>query len=78
MPSECVIVADRDAAGRRGADTLAVPLLTCCRLVRMITPPEPWDDVREWVADGGTAEDITAVVDASESRSLKLRSGVTS
>ncbi|WP_372721562.1 toprim domain-containing protein [Novipirellula sp.] len=77
-PCECVVIADRDDAGRRGAESLAVGLLTCCRSVRVIVPPEPWGDVREWIARGGTATDITAAVETAKPRCLTINSGVTS
>jgi hypothetical protein len=76
-PTDCVIIADRDEAGQRGADSLSVALLTCCRNVRVVAPPEPWGDVRDWIANGGTSADITAAVDAARPRSLAIKSGVT-
>ncbi len=75
-PTECIIIADRDDAGRRGAQTLAVPLLTCCRFVRIITPPESFGDVRDWVAGGATAADILAAADTAKPRSLTIKTGV--
>lgn len=77
-PTDCVVIADRDEAGRRGAESLTVALVTCCRSVRIITPPEPFSDVREWIAEGATAADIIAAVEASKPRSLTIKSGVTS
>jgi hypothetical protein len=77
-PTECVLIADGDDAGRRGAESLAVGLLTCCRSVRVIVPPEPFGDAREWIAQGGTAADIIDAADAAKPRSLTISSGVTS
>lgn len=75
-PAECVIIADPDDAGRHGAMLLATGLVTCCRTVRIIEPPEGYGDVREWIAYGATADDITAAADAAESLTLKIKSGV--
>ncbi|WP_068266557.1 hypothetical protein [Rubripirellula obstinata] len=75
-PTECIIIADGDNAGRRGAQTLMVPLLTCCRAVRIIAPPDGIGDVRDWVARGASAADIIAAVDAAKPRSLSVAKAV--
>ena len=77
-PTECVIVADDDdhGAGMRGAESLSVALVTVCPTVRIITPPQGMNDARDWIAAGGTVDDVMAVVDAVESKSLTITAGV--
>ncbi len=74
-PSEVVIVADDDAngAGKRGAESLAVELVTVCKSVRIIFPPTGTNDARDWVRGGATADDVLSVVHAARVRSLTLR-----
>ncbi|EMI55834.1 primase-helicase zinc-binding domain-containing protein [Rhodopirellula sallentina] len=73
-PSEVVIVADDDAngAGKRGAESLAVALVTVCARVRIIFPPAGINDARDWVRNGATADEVLAVVHAARVRSLTL------
>lgn len=73
-PSECVIVADNDAnrAGRRGAQSLAAALVTSCPRVRIISPPNSINDARDWVRNGGTAEDVIRLVHTAPIQSLTL------
>ena len=77
-PAECVIVADRDehGAGMRGAESLAVALVTVCRSVRIILPPVGSNDARDWITGGATLEDVLAVTDAAAVRSITITSGV--
>ena len=76
-PAEVVIVADDDAngAGRRGAESLAVVMVTVCPQVQIIYPPDGINDAREWVRDGATADEVLAVVNAARVRSLTMRKG---
>ncbi|WP_197452659.1 toprim domain-containing protein [Rosistilla oblonga] len=77
-PSEVVIVADDDlnGAGKRGAESLAVALVTVCPRVRIIFPPTGINDAREWVRRGATADDVLPVVHAARVRSLTVRKEV--
>ena len=75
-PVECVVVADRDEVGLRAAESLQVALLTRCRSVRIICPPEPFGDVREWLAAGATLADINSAVSEARPRTLTIRSQV--
>lgn len=73
-PAEVVIVADDDTneAGKRGAESLAVALVTVCKSVRIIFPPAGINDARDWVRGGATADEVLAVVHAARVRSLTL------
>lgn len=73
-PREVVIVADADTngAGKRGAESLAIALTPACPRVRIIFPPDDFNDAREWVGGGATAEDVLQVVRTAGIRSLKL------
>lgn len=73
-PAEIVIVADNDAneAGKRGAESLAVALVTVCPRVRIIFPPAGINDAREWVPSGATADNVLQVVHSAEVRSLTI------
>jgi phage/plasmid primase-like uncharacterized protein len=73
-PAEVVIVADEDAndAGRRGAESLALALVTVCKSVRIIFPPSGINDARDWVRGGATADEVLVVVHAADIRSLTL------
>lgn len=73
-PSEVVIVADEDTndAGRKGAESLGVALVTVCARVRIIFPPNGINDARDWVRGGATAENILSVVHAAGVRSLMI------
>ncbi len=54
MPAECIIVADNDKPGMQGASRLAKALSNDGSLVRVLTPPERFGDVRDWVVDGAS------------------------
>ena len=69
MGRRVVIVGDRDEPkvrpdgteffpGQEGADRLREQLRRVCGSVKVILPPEPYKDVRQWVANGATAFDI--------------------
>ncbi|MCP4891919.1 MAG: hypothetical protein GY904_35690 [Planctomycetaceae bacterium] len=74
QPGEVVIVADADAngAGKRGAESLAVGLVTVCARVRIIFPPDGINDARDWVRGGATADDVLPVVKDANVRSLRI------
>jgi hypothetical protein len=69
-PSGVVIVADGDAPGQRGAESLAVTLMAYCPAVRVITPPSGIKDAREWTRRGAAAGDVQAVIAAAPVRKL--------
>ena len=66
-PSAVVIVADADEAGQRGAKKLAAALVgTFPDLpVKIITPPTPHKDIRDWKKAGATTADVQAEIDAA-------------
>ncbi len=72
-PAELVIVADGDAPGQRGAESLASVLVAYSRAVRVITPPSGIKDARDWKRRGATAEDMAAVIDVAPVRRLAIR-----
>lgn len=64
-----VIVADRDEAkvrpdgsfwypGQEGAADLADQLTRTCHSVKLVKPPEPHKDVRDWIFNGGTPKKL--------------------
>ncbi len=71
-PSGVVIVADVDAPGQRGAESLAAVLVAYCPMVRVITPPAGVKDAREWRRRGATAADVQAAIDAAPVRRLRV------
>ena len=73
-PSEVVVVADGDAPGRRGADSLAAVLVAYCQSVRVIAPPDGLKDVRAWKLRGATREEIQQVIDTAPVRRLPIHS----
>ncbi|MCY2991628.1 MAG: toprim domain-containing protein [Planctomycetota bacterium] len=73
-PSEVIIVADGDAPGQRGAESLSAVLVAYCPAVRVITPPVGMKDARAWLQRGATPQDLAAVIDAAPVRRLAVRS----
>lgn len=73
-PSEAVIVADADEAGRKGARLLLAALVVVCPSVRIIAPPT--GDARDWISAGATVDDVTRLVDRSTPRRLCVESTV--
>jgi hypothetical protein len=71
-PSGVVIVADADAPGQRGAESLATVLVVYCSEVRIIAPPAGVKDAREWKRRGATAADVQAAIDAARVRKLTV------
>ena len=70
--SDIVIAADRDPPGQRGAAKLAEVLLQYA-LIRVITPPEPAKDMRDWITRGCvTAADVAALIDAAPVQRLRV------
>ena len=75
-PSEVVVVSDVDGhhRGQRGAEALANVLAAYCPAVRVVFPPAPFKDARQWVVDGGaTGADVAAAIDAAQARRLGVR-----
>lgn len=72
-PTNIVVVSDADAPGRRGAIALAASLAPLARAVRVIVPPEPINDVREWVRAGATAHDVHAAIAAAPVHTISIR-----
>lgn len=75
-PTECVVVADNDDAGRRGAATVAQHLLTRCRTVRIVMPPNDIGDAREWIEKGAKLEAIMTATAAAKTHQLQIKSEV--
>jgi hypothetical protein len=71
-PEAVVIVADADAAGIGGAESLAAKLTAYCPMVRVVTPPAGVKDAREWKRRGATAADVQATIDAAPVRKLSV------
>jgi hypothetical protein len=71
-PEGVVIVADNDAMGIGGAESLATQLTVYCTVVRVITPPAGIKDAREWRQRGATAADVLSAIDAAPVRKLKV------
>jgi DNA primase len=70
--ADVVIAADRDPPGQRGAARLADVLVQHAP-VRVITPPEPAKDMREWIARGkATVADVALLIDAAPLRHLHV------
>ena len=63
---EVVIVTDRDTPGRRGGAALAQRAVLVARSVRVIEPPAPCSDLREWMATGAMIDELLERVDRSE------------
>ena len=74
QPREVVIVADADPPGLRGAKALAVELVSHCRGVKTILPPDGIKDVRDWVRDGAERFDIQATIDRASILTLRVES----
>ncbi|MCX7428734.1 MAG: toprim domain-containing protein [Planctomycetia bacterium] len=53
------IVADADAPGQRGAESLAGRLLIRGAMVRIITPPAGIKDARQWKGSGASGVDVS-------------------
>lgn len=63
------ITGDNDAAGMSGAEKLADGLLEGGIPCRVLIPPEPYGDLREWLTRGGlTREGLLRAINAQEIR----------
>ena len=70
-PEVVIVVADADEPGQRGADRLAALLRLYCRDVRVIAPPPPFKDTRDWKRAGATAADVEQAIAAAPVFELK-------
>lgn len=66
-----VIVSDSDSPGRAGAETLAAELLPIVPSVKIIEPPT--NDMRDWVANGATRDEVDLLVDKAKEWSNHAR-----
>jgi DNA primase len=73
---DVAIVADHDEAGQTGAKRLARLLVTVANTVRIITPGNPGDDARKFIAEGGTAFDFDAMLADAEALMLAIHRSV--
>ena len=71
-PVEITIVADGDAPGQRGADTLANKMVAYAPAVRIVTPPAGVKDAREWKRNGATTANVQMAIDAAPIRRLTM------
>ena len=69
---EVAIVADGDAAGRRGAENLASILALYIPDVRIVAPPAGVKDARQWKQAGVTHGDVQAAIDAAPVKKLTV------
>lgn len=72
-PRSIVIVADADEPGQCGGNALASALAVYCRDVRIITPPQPIKDARDWKQAGATGQEIQNAIKAAPARRLSVR-----
>jgi hypothetical protein len=75
-PTEVVIVSDRDGPGQRGAENLASVLVAYCPVLRVIVPPFPAKDARDWVQRGASSSELQALTNAAPRRTLSITSHV--
>jgi hypothetical protein len=71
-PTELVIVSDNDEPGRRGADNLASVLMVYAPVVKIITPPDPHKDLRDWFKAGGSKREVEEAIAAAAVRQLRV------
>jgi phage/plasmid primase-like uncharacterized protein len=60
-----VVVADADPTGQDAAVRMASELIGHCLDVRIITPPAPHKDVRDWIRAGATHGDVADLIAAA-------------
>jgi hypothetical protein len=59
------ILPDKDDPGRKHAQDVAARLTGNAAEVRIVSLPGPGKDVSDWIAAGGTADDLTSLVEAA-------------
>lgn len=72
-PPHVVIVADGDAPGQRGAESLACAALPYVSTLRVIRPPEGIKDVRDWKRSGAAKQSVLDVIRAAPIRQLRIQ-----
>jgi len=72
-PDQVAIVADGDKPGQDGAAALAAILAAYVGDVRVVAPPAPHKDPRDWKRAGATAADVLAAIDAAEPWRLAIK-----
>lgn len=71
-----VVVADSDPLGIRGAEALACVLAAYCATVRIVVPPSPIKDVRQWVQHGATTRDLQSAIESAAIKQLDVSARV--
>ena len=74
-PACVVLVGDTDGPGQRGVESLASALLPYARALKVIAPPAPHKDLRDWYLVGATLIDFMRLVDAARPRRLGVKVG---
>jgi hypothetical protein len=72
-PSQCVIIADADKPGQRGAETLCHELMLLCSDCRLIKPPDGIKDARAWVIAGADENTIQQAASTSPIKQYTIR-----
>jgi hypothetical protein len=70
---DIVIVADADDPGRRGAEALASAILPTVRSLRVVEPTDGSKDLREWLRQGLTREQLLSHIESWPPRGIRLR-----
>ncbi len=70
--AEVVIMADGDGPGRNGGESLAAALLAYSATVRVITPPDEFNDVRQWRQGGASFDHVLQLIEATTPQLLKI------
>lgn len=73
-PANVVVVADADAPGQKGAETLASALLLVNKSVQIICPPDGVKDARAWKRAGATREIIETAINSAPLMELTISS----
>jgi hypothetical protein len=71
-PKLLVLVGDDDGPGRRGVEALASALLPYVLALKVIYPPKPQIDLRQWCATGATRGDMLNLISSAKPRRLRL------
>ena len=64
-PARLVLVGDTDAPGRRGVELLAGALLPYVPQLKVVYPPAPYKDLRQWRQADATFEDLMKAIGAA-------------
>ena len=74
-PACVVLVGDTDGPGQRGVESLASALLPYARTLKVIAPPAPHKDLRDWYLAGATLTDFMRLVDSTPPRQFGVKMG---